>query len=181
MDLELRRTFDNVWGMDRKLQNEAFFTILDLTNETVDWAYEVWDEIRSNLKHEDNHNRAIAGQVLSRLAISDPEGRLLKDFKALFNVTRDKRFVTARHTMQSLWIVGAATEALRKLYLEHMEDRYDECIAEKQSSLIRFDVITSLRKVYDAVGDESVKEKALAWIEREEDLKYRKKYAQVWK
>jgi hypothetical protein len=38
-----------------------------------------------------------------------------------------------------------------------------------------------LRNVYDAVGDEAVKAKALEWIEREEDLKYRKKYASLWR
>jgi hypothetical protein len=35
--------------------------------------------------------------------------------------------------------------------------------------------------VYDAIKDEKVKEKALELIEMEEDPKYRKKYASLWK
>jgi len=38
-----------------------------------------------------------------------------------------------------------------------------------------------LRNVYDHVKDETIREKALALIETEDDLKYRKKYATVWR
>jgi len=33
--------------------------------------------------------------------------------------------------------------------------------------------------VYDEVKDETIREKALEWIETEEDVKYRKKYASL--
>ena len=181
MNENLQELFDNLWGSDRTLQNEAFFYILSLTDQPVNWAYAAWDEVIANLNHKDNHNRAIAGQLLSSLAKSDPENRLVEDFNALFKITRDHRFVTARHTMQSLWKVGAENEVLRKLYLDAMEIRYKECIKEKQCRLIRFDILTSMRKVYDLVGDDVVMEKAIKWIEQEDNLKYRKKYTRVWK
>jgi hypothetical protein len=47
--------------------------------------------------------------------------------------------------------------------------------------LIRYDIIQGLRNLYDEVKDEKIREKALALIETEEDTKYRKKYATVWK
>lgn len=53
------------------------------------WAYDVWDALLRNLAHEDNHDRAIAAQVLCNLAKSDPESRMLRDFGDLFAVTRD--------------------------------------------------------------------------------------------
>jgi len=40
----------NLWSADRQLQNEAFTFILSVTDEPVDWAYEVWDEIVRKLK-----------------------------------------------------------------------------------------------------------------------------------
>jgi len=52
---------------------------------------------------------------------------------------------------------------------------------EKNGTLIRYDILQSLRNVYDAVKDERIKEKALELIEREEDIKYRKKYTNLWK
>lgn len=181
MDEETRTMVTDLWSSDRQVQNEAYYGVMELTNEPVDWAYEVWDSVVENLTHKDNHNRAIAAQVLCNLAKSDPEGRILGDFPALIAVTKDERFVTARHCMQSLWKVGLVGEAQRALLVEGLEGRFHECIAEKNCTLIRYDIIQSLRNVYDGVKDEAVKEKALELIETEEDLKYRKKYGTLWK
>ena len=135
----------------------------------------------ANLSHKDNHNRAIAAQILCNLAKSDPKNRILKDFDALLAVTKDERFVTARHCLQSLWKVGVAERNNRRILIEGLERRFKECITEKNCTLIRYDIIQSLRNVYDAVKDEKIKEKALELIETEEDLKYRKKYASLWR
>ena len=181
MDIITRTQLDNLWSEDRELQNKAFAYILGATDKPVDWAYEAWDELLANLSHKDNHNRAIAAQVLANLAKSDPKGRILKDFDALLTVTKDKRFVTARHCLQALWKVGAAGRKQQKIYMEGLERRFKECIQEKNCTLIRYDILQSLRNVYDAVKDEEIKEKALELIETEEDLKYRKKYSTLWR
>jgi hypothetical protein len=170
-----RTDLDNLWSEDRELQNEAFLSILKATDKPVDWAYEVWDELLANLTHKDNHNRAIAAQVLCNLAKSDPQERMLKNFDALLAVSKDERFVTACHCMQSLWKVGAAGKKQQKLLVDGLEGRFRECITEKNCTLIRFDIIQSLRNLYDVIRDEKVKQKALEWIETEKDLKYRKK------
>jgi len=65
--------------------------------------------------------------------------------------------------------------------VDSLAGRFEECIIEKNGTLIRYDILQSLRNVYDAVKDERIKEKALELIEREEDIKYRKKYANLWK
>ena len=176
-----RTNVDNLWSEDRQLQNKAFCTILETTSKPVGWAYEVWDEMVKNLSHRDNHNRAIAAQILCNLAKSDPEHRILKDFDVLLSVTKDERFVTARHCMQSLWKVGAAGKGQQKKLVEGLASRFKECITEKNCTLIRYDIIRSLRNLYDTVKDEKLREKAFELIETEEDLKYRKKYAGVWR
>jgi hypothetical protein len=183
MDKITRTNVDNLWSEDRDLQNKAFFYILEATDKPVDWAYDVWDEMVQNLSHKDNHNRAIAAQVLCNLAKSDPKNRMLKDFDALLAVTKDERFVTARHCLQSLWKVGTAGKKQQKLLVEGLERRFKECLTEKNCTLIRYDIIQGLRRLYDAaaVKDEKIREKALELIETEEDLKYRKKYASLWR
>lgn len=173
--------FQDLWSSDRERQNQAFSDVLKATASRVDWAYDVWNELLENLTHKDNHNRAIAAQVLCNLAKSDPENRMLKDFNALFAVTKDERFVTARHCLQSLWKVGAAGEKQQELLVDALERRFAECITEKNGTLIRYDISQSLRNLYDEVKDESVKAKALDLIDTEEDMKYRKKYARLWK
>jgi len=181
MDKLTRTHLNNIRSRDKELQNKAYFYILNVTEKPVDWAYEVWDEMTAGLTHQDNHVRAIAAQVLCNLAKSDPKDRILKDFDALLEVTKDERFVTARHCMQALWKVGAAGKKQQKVYTEGLEHRFKECITEKNGTLIRYDILQSMRNVYNAVQDEKIKGKALELIEIEEDLKYRKKYASLWK
>ena len=173
--------FENLWIEDRGLQNTAFSYILQVTDKPVDWSYEVWDDVLKNLKHSDNHNRAIAAQVLCNLAKSDPKERILKDLPALLEVTKDERFVTARHCMQALWKVGIVGKKQQQALVNGLAGRFKECITEKNCTLIRYDILQSLRNIYDVVKDEKIKEKALELIETEEDAKYRKKYATLWK
>ena len=76
---------------------------MEKTEKPATWAYDVWDGFLDGLKHKDNHVRAISSQILSNLAKSDPKEKMLKDFGKLLEVTKDERFVTARHCLQSLW------------------------------------------------------------------------------
>jgi hypothetical protein len=181
MNNTIQTNFDALWSGDRELQNRAFGTILEITDRPVDWAYEVWGELVENLHHKDNHNRAIAAQVLCNLAKSDPSNRMQKDFDTLLVVTKDERFVTARHCMQALWKVGAAGKEQQVFLVDGLEGRYKECVTEKNCTLIRYDILQSLRNLYDSVKDESIRAKALELIKIEEDAKYRKKYTGLWK
>jgi hypothetical protein len=181
MDSVTRTHLDNIRSEDRDLQNAAFGYIMQATEQPVEWAYEVWDEMVADLRHKDNHVRAIAAQVLTNLAKSDPDQRILRDFDALLNVTRDERFVTARHALQALWKVGAVGKAQQQRLIDGLAFRYEECAAEKNCTLIRYDIIQDLRNLYDQIPDESIRERALALIDTEPDLKYRKKYAAVWR
>lgn len=181
MDKITRTHFDNLSSPDADLRSRALSYMIEVTNKPVDWAYEVWDGLVAGLGHESNHQRAIAAQVLCNLARSDPEGRMLKDFDALLAVTKDQRFVTARHCMQAIWKVGAAAEKLQKIVVDGLAGRFGDCAAEKNCTLIRYDIILGLRKLYEAVKDEKIKERALELIDTEQDPKYRKKYMTVWR
>jgi len=172
---------DNIRSEDGQIQNKAYFALMDATEKPVNWVYDVWDELFDGLKHKDNHVRAISSQILSNLAKSDSKERMLKDFEKLLDVTKDERFVTARHCLQSLWKVGVVGKKQQKVYMAGLEKRFKECVKEKNASLIRYDILVSMRNVYNEVKDEAIKEKALALIETEKDIKYQKKYKTVWK
>ena len=181
MNATIRTHLDNIYSADHVLQNDAFQTLIRITDKPVNWAYKAWDELVKGLTHKDNHVRAICAQVLNNLAKSDPKETMLMTLPALINVTKDERFVTARHCMQSLWKVGAAGEKQRAKLVQGLEVRFKECIKEKNGTLIRYDILQCLRNVYDATRDEKVKTKALAWIQTETDEKYRKKYSTLWR
>jgi hypothetical protein len=147
-----RPRLDNIRSHDKTLQSRAFLTLIEATDKPVDWAYKIWDEMLAGLSHKDNHVRAISAQVLCNLAKSDPKNRMLKDFAALLAVTKDERFVTARHTLI----------------------RYDIC-----QSL--HNVYNVYNVAQDTVKDEKIRETVLTLIETEDDLKYRKKYMSLWR
>jgi hypothetical protein len=162
-------------------QNAAYTELMASTGAPVPWSYEVWPELVSMLRDRNNRTRAIAAQVLCNLArYSDPEARVLDDLDTLVDVTRDERFVTARHCLQSLWKVGVAGDGQRARLTALLENRFRECATEKNCTLIRFDIIQSLRFVWEESGDEAVATTAAALIELEEDPRYRKKYARLW-
>jgi hypothetical protein len=88
---------------------------------------------------------------------------------------------SVRHSLQSLWKIEAAGNEFQKMIVKYLENLLKECIVEKNCTLIRYDIIEVLRKLYDHVPGENVKIKALALIETETDLKYHKKYTGAWK
>jgi hypothetical protein len=181
VDKTIRTHLDNIRSDDSELQNKAYTELIKKTEKPVGWVYEAWDELVEGLRHKDNHVRAISSQILSNLAKSDPKEKMLQDFDKLLAVTRDERFVTARHCLQSMWKIGATGKKQQKILLDGFTQRFEECAAEKNCTLIRFDIIQGMRNLYGATTDELVKETALALIETEADLKYRRKYAGVWK
>ncbi len=181
MEAAIRTYFKNIYAQDRPLQNEAYACLMTITEKPVPWAYEVWDELMKALKHADNHVRAIAAQLLCNLALSDPEQRMVKDMEALWLVTKDERFVTARHCLQSMWKIGLAGETQRKKLLQGLERRFENCLSEKNWTMIRGDILICLKQVYETTEDESAKETALRLIKSEQDPKYFKKFAAIWK
>jgi hypothetical protein len=166
---------DGVLGFD------DFTAVMEATDGQVAWAYDVWDDMLMALRSKDAHRRAIASQVLCNLAKSDPEGRMLKDFDQVFAITRDPRFVTARHCLQAVWKVGVVSDQHQALVVDRLAGRFRDCAAEKNATLIRYDIVVDLFKIHAATSDEAVKKQALALIETEDDPKYRKKYANVWR
>jgi hypothetical protein len=181
VDKTIRTQLDNIRSEDGQLQNQAHSFLMEQTEKPVDWASEAWDELLEELTHKDNHVRAIASQLLANLAKSDPKGWIFRDFDRLLAVTKDERFVTARHCLQNIWKVGLAGKKQTQLVMSGLEKRFRECVKEKNGTLIRYDIIVDLRNLYNAVKDEAIKEKALELIEIEKDLKYKKKYAGAWR
>jgi hypothetical protein len=178
---KFKSTLSDLQSADARRQDSAFQVFMATTKEPVEWGYEIWDDLLYLLKHGDNKQRAIASQVLCSLAKSDPKLRMRKALGTLLAVTKDERFVTARHCMQSLWKVGIAGETQRKALVKGLVKRFKECATEKNCTLIRYDILQSLRRVFDTVPDESLPTTAAMLIELEEDPKYKKKYSTLWR
>jgi hypothetical protein len=181
MDKTIQTYFDNLNATDKEVQYEAYNQMLSAVEEQVDWAYEVWDQLKIELTDKDNHKRSRAAQFLAHLAISDPEKRILMDFPAIWGLTYDKKFVTARHSLQSVWRICLAGSEQKEMVLKYLIDRFQNCTNEKNYTLIRFDIITGLRNLYNELQEDEIRQIAMDLINIEADNKYEKKYLGVWK
>lgn len=181
MHRRAKQILDQFADAEGGLTSDEFDALLKQTGKPVPWAYDVWDVMVAGLTDQDNHRRSIAAQVLCNLALSDPKKRILKDLDALMVVTHDARFVTARHSLSALWRIGLAGKKQRAVVVDRLAKRFAEAADEKNGTLIRYDIAVSLRNLFDAVQDESIKTTALALIATETDEKYRKKYATAWR
>ena len=95
-------------------------------------------------------------------------------------MTKDERFVTARHCMQSLWKVGVIGRDPQNRLIDGLAVLFTECAVEENRTLIRYDIIVVLGPLFQHARDESIRLQAQAWIATEPDGKYRKKYLIVW-
>lgn len=181
MDAKLKQQLANLSAEDGQARYDALEYVLAASNAPVDWAYAVWDGLVAQMGADTIHKRAIATTLLCNLAKSDPEARILKALPAIVAVTHDKSFITARHTIQALWKIGAAGKRQQKAVLAAMEKRFADAAQDKQTTLIRYDLLVGMKQLYDAVKDESIPALAEALIATEPDAKYVKKYQTVWK
>jgi len=78
-------------------------------------------------------------------------------------------------------MVGVVGKEQQKLVVEGLENRFQECSTEKNGTPIRSDIMQGLKNLYDEVKDDDIKGKALQLIRTEEDPKYQKKSAKIWK
>lgn len=181
VDPNIRSHFDNIHSTDKGVQGTSYAYLMKATAAPVDWAYEVWEELVLALNHKNGRKRSIAAQLLCNLAQSDPKNRILRDFEAILSVTKDEKFVTARHSLQSIWRIGTVGKRHQAKVIHGLSSRFQECIAEKNCTLIRYDIIQSLRRLFDATKDQKIRKRADKLMESEDDIKYRRKYETLWR
>lgn len=181
MDERTTQLFQQLEKGTKQEQYDAYVSLLEEMEKKVPWAYEVWDELLAHLYDDDPHRRSRAAQFLSYLAKSDPEDRMLRDFTKVWQVTKDEKFVTARHALQAIWRVGLGGEKQKNLVTGYMIERFYTCEKEKNYTLLREDILKGLRALYDVEADEYIEEQAKGLIDSVEDEKYAKKYMKIWK
>jgi hypothetical protein len=178
---QIRVSLDAVMADRPESQSQAYERLMQATTAPVDWADVAWPELAAATKNKSNRVRAIAAQVLCNLAKSAEPSRVLADLDNIMAVTHDERFVTARHTIQSLWKIGVADPEVRAALLARIEHRFAIAAAEKNSTLIRYDLLVGLHHLHEETADPAIPPLAQRLVASELDAKYVKKYRTVWK
>jgi hypothetical protein len=180
MNKELQLHIENLHSADRNVQGASFQHLMKQTDQPVGWSSEARDSLLELLERGNNRGRSIAAQVLCNLAKSDP-GSAVEMLPKLIAATRDEKFVTARHSLLALRRVGIVNEDLARQVVDGLSRRFEECIDEKNCTLIRYDIACVMRQIYDHTGNEEISERVRMLIGTETDPKYRKKYLKEWK
>lgn len=177
MEKEILQLFNNLTERDRDIQYKSYEELMKIVKEPVDWTYSVWEQLVKALTYKNAHVRAQSAQILCALAAkSDPEERVLEDFIKIWTITYDEKTVTARQSLQSIWRIGLAGQVQRDLVVSHLAKRFHTCVDEKNPTLIRYDIIVSLKNLFDETGETKLLNIAQNLIEKEQDVKYQKKY-----
>lgn len=176
MEPAIKHLFEKLASADDKVRMEAFNSVLAMTSQKVDWVYEVWDDLLARLDHENSYQRTIAVKVLCHLAKSDHEHRMNRSIDRILAHTKDEKFITSRQTLQSIWQIAIDHPSLRETILQHLKNRYRECMPEKHYNLLRQDVLQSILKISQAEKDEALLDKVRSLIAEEPDAKYRNQY-----
>lgn len=181
MNTNIHLLFEKFKTGNKEERYEAYQDFLNKTEQKVDFAYEIWDELLVDLTNKDGHIRSGAAQFLANLVKSDPENRILSDFPKVWAVTKDDKFVTARHSLQVMWKIGIAGKPQKELVMNALMERFKTEQDEKNHTLIRNDIIQNMKYLYDYYDDDTIKQTALDLIETVDEDNYKKKYLRIFK
>jgi hypothetical protein len=179
MDKSVRESLDNLGSTDDTIRLNALQTILKITEEKVDWAYDVWNGLIERLDHQNSYQRSIAIMLLCNLSKSDYENRTRGSLNRLLAHTKDEKFITSRQCIQNIWKVAVADDQSGEVIIAHLEKRFEGCADEKHYNLIRQDIIQSMRLIYDAKKNDRLFARAMDLVKIEKEEKYRKKYETI--
>lgn len=177
---DIRYAITSLASGDRDSHGDVHTRFTALSLGGLPWADAAWRELVPLLAHSDNRVRAIAGQALCRLSPSVSPGLVIGDLDKLVAATRDERFVTARHILSSLWMVGLKDD-VRQPLARALVARARATAAEKNAALVRHDVVACLRTLYGETQDPAIRTVAVGLVEAETDTRTAAKMTKLWR
>lgn len=154
MNENVRILMDGVGSKNNKIRKEALDTLLDLTEEKVEWVYEIWGTLVDKLYSENSYQRSIGVFLLSNLAKSDYKHRFYEVIDRYLELMEDEKFITARQTIQSSWKVAVELKNLTDRITKYLLKMCSENkFLTQHANLIRRDIIMSLCNIHNACID----------------------------
>ena len=154
MSEHIKELVKELGSKDNKIRKNALDIMLKLTQEKVDWVYEIWDILVDKLNSKNSYQRTIGVFLLSNLAKSDYEGRFLEIIDRYLQLTEDEKFIASRQTIQSSYKVAIAIKQLKDKIVNHLIKMFSENKhLNSHANLIRKDIVQSLCNINNAYQD----------------------------
>ncbi len=164
MNADIARLVLSTESKDDVIRKSALDELMALTEDRVDWIYDVLDIICAKFDSENSFQRNIGAMLAASLAKSDTKGALLGEAMARFTAQMDDvKFITARITLQAAGRYASAGEPYAKGIAEGLVNALKNSRHhDTHGNLIRLDAVTSLREILknypDAVDIEEARE-----------------------
>ena len=169
---EIDNLFNAVGSKDDKARFAAFQKLLVITEQPVSWIYDKWFLLTEKLESKNSYQRTIGFMLIANLCKSDTQNRLSQIIDKLLDVTNDEKFITARQAFQNVWKIALHNRPLEPKIMNHLENEWAENIhLSSHPNLIKQDIISSIKKVYDSTKNEALAQIAEKLIGLESDEK----------
>lgn len=173
MDKKIKSLIDELSSKNNKIRKNALDMLLEITNEKVDWIYNVWDIMIEKLDSTNSYQRSIGIFILSNLAKSDYDKKFLDIIDRYLELMEDEKFITSRQTILSSWKVAVALEPLRSKIVDYLIKMFsDNKHLSSHANLIRKDIAESLINIHkeykDSVDLNQIKLKMKMYCDKKE-------------
>jgi len=173
-DLQLiDNLFVEIESKNDKVRYSAFQTLLNQTEEKVDWIYDKWYELLEKLDSDNSYQRSIGFMLLANLSKSDSDNRMRQIITKLIQLFDDEKFITSRQCIQNIWKIAITNSAHKVLILDKLHKTYYENVhINKHGNLIKQDVIFSMNKIYQSEKDNHILDTINELIDTENDANF---------
>ncbi|RDU24933.1 hypothetical protein [Anaerosacchariphilus polymeriproducens] len=155
MDALLHQLCEDVSSKNNTVRKAALDKLLEMTEEQVEWVYDIWDIMVEKLSSENSYQRSIAVFVLAGLAKSDTQLRFASILEQYLSKANDDKFITSRQTLQQLWLIAISQESLCSKIVDFLYENFiNNRHLTTHGNLIRKDIIYSLSEIYKKRPDQ---------------------------
>lgn len=172
--------FNQLESKDDGERYNALQELLKITEEKVSWLDDYLDILLGKLRSENSYQRSIGMMILCNCAKSETAKKEYKKIIPLLMPTiNDEKFITQRQYIQNIWKIAVVDQAYKKKIVDQLKVEYSCCINKPHYNLLRQDIIQSLMNIFKTMNDESIKQLTIDLIDKEEDLKNKKRYLKI--
>ncbi|PKM50285.1 MAG: hypothetical protein CVV02_12400 [Firmicutes bacterium HGW-Firmicutes-7] len=155
MDDNIEVLIEELNSKNNIIRKNALDTLLEITEEKVDWIYSEWDHLVDKFNSYNSFQRNIGVLIMSNLAKSDHKNKFAEIIDMYLELMEDEKFITSRQTIQNSWKVAVALDSYRRKIVSYLIRMFsNNKHLNTHANLIRKDIVESLIHIYNYYKDD---------------------------
>ncbi len=141
---DIRFLVETLNEKDDMLRYNAFL-LLQAYSRLFSAVYEYWDELEKKLDSDNSYQRSLGIMLIAENMRWDKEGKFGKTISKYLSCCVDKKFITARQTIQGLEIILKATDKFNDTIKQSLANLQLSQYKENQQKLLSKDISKILK------------------------------------